>query len=352
MITASRCFRALCAAGVLLPTACAAHHAAGHAAEDLAAPVLGGVSDQDVGGLRLLVKRVSRSKLVAAQLFFEGGARNWSSGNAGTEWLALGSAVTGGAEDLPGPMFQQRLAALGSRIEVESTESYSVLKVESLRPHWQATLDLLTDMLLHPALPPPEVEANRQLQLSALQREHDDPDGQLAERSHEMFYRGLPEANRATGTPASLARLGRPELLAHLASLRQKSQWLLVVVGDVDPAEVAAWTEKAFAEVPRGVWAPEQFRPPIFKAPKVELTARPLAKTYAMATFPTPGWRDPALAVAMVAINVFRERAFEELRLQHQLAEAPGIGLGLGVSGEAFFSGLCRESQPALAAHT
>jgi zinc protease len=245
--------------------------------------------------------------------------------------------VVGGAEDLSGPAFQQRLAALGSQMAVESTEDYSTVEVESLLPHWQASLDLLSDLVLHPALPQPEIEAQRQLQLSALQREQDDPEGLLAERSHALFYHGLPSANRAVGTIASVARIGRAELLRHLVELRQKSHWLLVVVGDVDPVEVAAWAAKAFAEVPRGGTALQPLEAPRFSVPRVDFTASPSAKTYVMAAFSAPSWGDPELAVAAVAINVFREKVFEELRLKHQLAVAPRVGLLHGAGGEGFF---------------
>ncbi|HUB05943.1 MAG TPA: pitrilysin family protein [Myxococcales bacterium] len=316
--------------------ACATPGAAGAGAENLAKPVEQGVTELDADGLHILVKRIPHVQLVAAQLYVEGGVRNWSADDEGIERLALASAIEGGAEDLPGSAFHRALARLGTQIGAESNEDYSVVEVKSLLPRWQASFDLLADAFLHPALPASEVEVQRQLQLSALRQEQEDPDAQLAVLSHALFYRGLPYANRALGTPATVAKLTRDQLAAHLASLRQKSQWLLVVVGDVDPGEIAAWARKTFAAVPKGSWQPQPLEPPHFDAPKLEVVNRPLPTTYVMATFPAPSWRDPDLAVAAVAMNVLKETLFEEVRTKRELSYAPAAGLSLGGAGEGF----------------
>ena len=113
--------------------------------------------------------------------------------------------------------------------------------MKSLTERWRPSFDLLADALLHPALPASEIELQRQLQLSGLRQEQEDPDALSAKEAHELFYRGSAYANRAIGTLPSVARLTRDDLVAQLAKIRETSRWLLVVVGDVDPAEVAAW---------------------------------------------------------------------------------------------------------------
>ncbi|MHB8420001.1 MAG: M16 family metallopeptidase [Myxococcales bacterium] len=315
---------------------CATPHAAGSGAADLAKPLEQGVAELEVDGLRMLVKRVPHVKLVAGQLYFEGGVRNWGADDAGIERLALDTAVAGGTLALPGPAFHRQLAALGSQLGAESNEDFSVVEVKSLLSRWRPSFDLMAGAVLHPALPPAELEVQRQLQLSALRQEQEDPDSQLALLEHALFFRGLPYANRALGTPASVGGLTRAQLEAHLASLRQKSQWLLVVVGDVDPEAVAAWARTAFAAVPRGRWQPQPIEPARFDAPRLEVVDRQLPTTYVMAAFPAPSWRDPQLGVAAVAMNVLRETLFEEVRTKRNLSYAPAAGLSLGGQGEGF----------------
>ncbi len=316
--------------------ACAGPRGAGPGAAELAKPIEQGVTELDADGLRVLVKRIPHQQLVAAQLYIEGGVRNWTAENAGVERLALATAVEGGALDLAGPAFHRKLAALGSQLGADSGEDFSVVAVKSLLSRWKPSCDLMADALLHPALPDDEIEVERQLQLSALRQEDEDPDAQLAVLSHELFYRGLPGANRALGTPATVAKLTRAQLTKHLDALRQKSRWLLVVVGDVDPSDVEGWAKQAFASVPRGEWTPLPLESPHFDAPKLQVVDRQLPTTYVMASFPAPTWRDPNLAVAAVAMNVLKEELFEEVRTKRELSYAPAAGLALGDTGEGF----------------
>jgi predicted Zn-dependent peptidase len=328
--------RLVLAALLLWSCATTSNGAAG--SKDLATPLEQGVVETEVGSLQLLVKRVPNVKLVAAELFIRGGVRNWTADNAGVERLALETAVAGGTASLPKPEFSRRLAALGSQLGADSGDDFSVVEVKSLTERWRPSFDLLADALLHPALPQSEIELQRQLQLSGLRQEQEDPDALVAKEAHELLYRGTPYANRAIGTLPSVARLSRADLVAQLSKIRETSRWLLVVVGDVDPAEVAAWAASAFASVPPGSFRDQPIARPEFQKPELKIVEMPLPTTYVMATFPAPGWSDPQLALAAVAMNALREKLFEEVRTKRQLSYDPGASLSLEGSGEGSLS--------------
>ncbi len=306
--------------------------------KELAAPLEQGVVETQVDGIQLLVKRVPNQKLVAAELFVRGGVRNWSAETAGVERLALETAMAGGTESLPKAEFSRRLAALGSQVGADSGDDFSVVEVKSLPARGRPRFDLLADALRHPALPPAESELQRQLQLSGLRQEQEDPDALASKEAHALLYRGSPYANRAVGTLSSVARLSRADLVAQLSKIRETSRWLLVVVGDVDPAEIAAWAATAFATAPHGSWQERPLPKPAFQKPELEIVEMPLPTTYVMAAFPALGWRDPQLAVAAVAMNALRERLFEEVRTKRQLSYDPGASLSLEGAGEGSLS--------------
>ncbi len=326
------------ALAALLLWGCATTNAGNAGPGDLAAPLEQGVVQSEADGMQILVKRVPHVKLVAAELFIRGGVRDWTADNAGVEKLALETAVAGGTEQLPKADFSRKLAALGSQLAAESSDDFSVVEVKSLTERWRPSFDLMADAVLHPALPATEIEVQRQLQLSQLRQEQEDPDALSGKETHELFYRGTPYANRAIGTIAGVTKLTRDELVAQLAKIRETSRFLLVVVGDVDPAEITAWAQGAFAAVPHGSYKEEPIARPSFQKPELKVVEMPLPTTYMMAAFPAPSWRDSSFAVAAVALNALREKLFEEVRTKRQLSYDPGAGLSLEGPGEAFMN--------------
>ncbi|MHB1846370.1 MAG: M16 family metallopeptidase [Deltaproteobacteria bacterium] len=303
---------------------------------DLAKPLAEGVEERDVLGMRLLVKRVPHEPMVSARLYLLGGVQNWSEKDAGIERLALGTAVSGGTAELPKEAFDRKLADLGSQLGAQSTNDYAAIGAKALSSRWRPTLDLLAAAFLRPALPAGELEVQRQLQLSALRQEEEDPDAELELLSNKLVYHGLPYANRALGTAETVSKLTRDDLVRQLAKLRETSRMLLVVVGDVGMGEVEAWAKGAFGGLPRGDFRPQPLVQPTFASARVEVEPRPLPTNYLLAAFPAPSWRSPDLAVAAVAMNALREKLFEEVRTKRELSYAPSAGLALRGLGEGF----------------
>ena len=303
---------------------------------DLAVPMEQGVVERHVHGLTILVKRIPHEQLVAAQLYLRGGVRNWTGVNAGVERLALATAIAGGTLSLPKEAFAGKLGALGSQLASESDNDFSVVAAKSLVGRWRPTLDLLADAVLHPALPPGEIELQRQLQLSALRQEQEEPDALLSLMSSRLLYEGLPYANRSIGSPRSVSNLTRDDLLAQLSKLRETSRWLLVVVGDVSPEEISAWAEARFGAVPEGDYKEAPLSPKVFSKPRLEVVIRPLPTNYVLAAFPAPSWRDPEMPVAAVAMSSIKEKLFEEVRTKRELSYAPSAGLAPRGLGEGY----------------
>jgi zinc protease len=297
------------------------------AGADPAEVVDGDVTETWANGIQILVKRIPHQSLVAAQLYLRGGARNYSTANAGVERLALSSALGGGTRDLSKAAFFDRLASLGAQLGGASTEDYSALELKVLREHWREGLDLLADALLHPVLPDAEVELQRQRQLHQLRLEAEEPDMTLEVGTRDAVFRGLPYGVRAIGTPDVVAKLTRAQLEQQLDLLRHTSRWLLVVTGDVSPADVARWASSAFGAVPRGDYREVPFTPPTFEHASLAVVDRKLPTTYLMAAFPAPSWSSPEMPVAVVAMSLLHDQLFEEVRTKLNLSYAPSAGL-------------------------
>jgi zinc protease len=326
--------RPLVSASMLAALGCAA--AAQNRLSDGQQVVDGDVTEFAIGGATVLVKRLPHQPVTSCQLFIRGGVRNWSATNAGVEKLALESAINGGIDGMSKPTFQGRLAALGTQLGAESGEDYALIGFKSLDRNFVESFKLMVAAFRFPQLPDGEIALQRQLMLSELRAEEENPDGLLSKLLHAQLYRGLPYAWRAEGTPATLASLTRQDLVQHLARLRETSRLVLIVVGNVDPGEVAQLARRAFGDLPRGRYVETRLQAPQPEASSADLIDRPLPTHYLIEAFPAPTWGDADLAVGVVAMNALREKLFEEVRTRRELSYAPSAGLSPRGLGEGY----------------
>jgi predicted Zn-dependent peptidase len=280
----------------------------------------GDVTEADVGGMRVLVKRIPGAELVSARLDIRGGVRNVGREEAGLEHLALAAAVSGGTESLPREALHRRLSELGASLSSKAGDDASTLQARCLRESWDATFALLVEAFLRPAMPEEEVERQRSLQLAALSREYERPELHARGRVQQALFRGQPSEHRPMGTEESVRKLTRETLVAHLGTLRERRRLLLVVVGDVAPEDVVRQAREAFGALPPGETPGLLPPPPDFEQPSVQVEARKLPTQYILSGFHMPGWGEKDFAAALVAVNILDSRVFDEVRTKRRLA--------------------------------
>src|SRR5712692_3788577 len=101
----------------------------------LAAAAAAQVSEFDVNGLKVLVKRREGSLTAAAGLFLRGGSRNITAENAGIEALMLDSATEASA-NFPRAQMRVEMARMGTAIGYGVNNDYSTLTLACTRPNF------------------------------------------------------------------------------------------------------------------------------------------------------------------------------------------------------------------------
>ncbi len=108
------------------------------------------VTEFDVNGMKVLVKRRPASATVAAGLFYRGGVRNLTAQNAGIENFML-TASTAGSAAFPRVSMRRELASTGSNISSGANYDFGVLALASTREHFDRSWEIFTDVALRPA---------------------------------------------------------------------------------------------------------------------------------------------------------------------------------------------------------
>lgn len=301
--------------------------AAAAAATQTATPAAANVTELDVNGLKVLVKRRQGSQTVAAGLFIQGGARNITAENAGIETLMLATASEASA-NYPRAKMRDELARLSTNIGFNTELDYSALTMSATRPNFDKSWSIFTDVALHPSFTKDDVALIKERLLSSLRDETTTPDAYLEVLQERMAYAGHPYANRPNGTLESVARLTPEDLRAFHQKLMQTSRLVLIVVGDLDASEIRRKVESTLARLPRGDYKPQSAPPLNFTAPSIQITERALPTNYVQGVFTAPNLTSNDFYAMRVASVILRDRVFREVRERRNLSYAPSAFLG------------------------
>lgn len=284
------------------------------------------VTEFEVNGLRVLVKRREGSLTVATGLFLRGGARNITAENAGIEALML-DASTEASTAFPRERMRAEQARLGTVLSYNVNYDYSVLTLTATRQHFDASWAMFADVALRPSFNQDDFERVKNRLVVSASDDTDEPDSHLQLLQERTAYAGHPYLNRPRGTVESLTRITLADLRRHHKEALQTSRLLLVIVGDLDPARVKERVTASFGKLPRGNYVAKDLPALAFAAPTVEVTPQTLPTNYIQGVFGAPALTSDDIYAMRIASSILRDRVFEEVRTKRQLSYAPGAFL-------------------------
>lgn len=284
------------------------------------------VTEFDVNGLKVLIKRRPNSQTVAAGLFIRGGARNLTPETAGIESFAL-NAATEGSVKFPRAVLRRELARTGGGVGSGSNYDFSVISLASTRQNFDRTWDIFADVAINPAFDQADVDRTREKIVSSLRSSEDDPDGFLQSMVEKTINANTPYQNDPDGTIENITRFKAADLRAYHRKLMQTSRLLLVIVGDLDAALLKQRITDTFGKLPRGDYKDVPFKGADFSKPTLDVTRRSLPTNYVEGVFAAPSLGDPDFYAMRVAATLLRDRVFEEVRVKRNLSYAPNADM-------------------------
>jgi zinc protease len=284
------------------------------------------VTEYDVNGLKVLIKRRPGSLTVAAGLFLQGGSRNITAENAGIEALML-EAATESSMKFPRDRMRRELSRMGTVISAGASRDFSALALTSTRQQFDRSWEIFTDVALNPSFVPDEVKLLQNRLVVALSDDTDDPDSFLQLLQERKTYTGHPYMNRPEGTAETMGRLKVEDLRKYHKQMMQTSRLLLVIVGDLDPAQLKKRISLSFGKLPRGNYKPQPLPQLSFSSPSVEITPRELPTNYIQGIYTAPPLTSSDIYPMRIAASILRDRVFEEVRVRRNLSYAPSAFL-------------------------
>lgn len=200
-------------------------------------------------GLMVLHHHNPALPLVSAQLLIK-------SGNAANPVTLPGLAgftaqmLEEGTATRSAPQIADEIAQLGAFLDAGSGVDASSVSLLALRANFAPALDILADVVLHPAFPTAEVERQRASRVNDLIQQRDDPEAVAAVAAAGAFWGSRhPKGYGQLGTEPAIRSVTREDLVNFWRRHYVPSNAALVVSGDVRLAELKALVESRF-----GAW--------------------------------------------------------------------------------------------------
>lgn len=286
----------------------------------------GQVSEFDVNGMKVLIKKRPGTPTVAAGLFIRGGVRNLTADTAGIENFTLDVAAEG-SKLYPQEKLRRETSRMGTSLGSSSSYDYSVVSLVCTKRNFAPSWQMFTDVILNPSFAPESVERVRENILTVLRSASDSPESALETLNEKVVFAGHPYSNDPNGTIENVTRFKAADLPAYHRQLMQTSRLLLVIVGDVEPADLQKQIAAAFGALPRGEYKDTAVQPVAFTKPGVDVLSKPLETDYVKGTFAAPAIGTTDYYAMRAAIAILQSRLFQEIRVKRNLSYAPDADL-------------------------
>ena len=289
----------------------------------------------DVNGITVILRRNTATEVVAANLYLLGGVRQLTPATAGIEAMVLATSERG-TRHFPGAAVRQRTARLGSTISVEASDDWSAIGLHAIRATFDSTWAIFADRIMAPTLDANEFSLVRDQFLTIARERNTQPDDAATQLADSLLYVNHPNAVSPTGTPESISALTVAQLRQYQAQQFVTSRMLLVVVGNVERAQVERLVRATLSTMPKGTY--KWSAPPAVTTNGRALAVdnRALPTNYLLGYVPGPAATDPDYSALRVATAVLSGRLFTEVRSRRNLSyavEAPFLERGHAIGG-------------------
>lgn len=197
-------------------------------------------------GLRVVV--IERElPLCSVQVLVKNGAEVDPPGKAGLAKLTA-ALLTEGTTTRSAPQIAEAVDALGATLGSDARWDASTVDLNVLAAKFDPAMEILADVVRHPAFQADEVERLRKQSLDELSIDLTEPRVVARYAYARVLYGEGPYGHSVAGTPASLQKIGRDDLVRLHAACYRPDNAVLVVGGGVRAEAVFQTAERLFGD--------------------------------------------------------------------------------------------------------
>lgn len=290
-----------------------------------------------VDGVKVIVQP-SGNDIVEIQTIIKGGVQNYSAAKMGIESMAINALTECGTLKHDKNSFKDQLDKVSATVAGSSNKNFSVLRMNCIKGDFDVVWPLYVEALTQPKFDAKEFTRIKQDAINNIKQEDSQPDNAIDKYADKVAFANRDYAKDPRGTVDIITKLTPEETKAYYQSILTRSRLVIVVVADLDKALIEAKVKAMLSGIKQG--APFELKKSFFRAYKNSFNAesRDLATNYVegITSGPQPGTAD--FDAFNVAMRIFANRHFLDVRTNNGLSYAPQAWFSVGQTSVAKFS--------------
>ena len=290
-----------------------------------------------VDGVKVIVQP-SGNSIVEIQAIIKGGVQNYTADKMGIESLAMTALTECGTAKYDKNAFKDQLDKVNASINGYSNKNFSVVRMNCIKSDFDTVWPLFTDALTAPKFDGKEFTRIKQDAINNLKANDSQPDEAIDKYANNIAFSGRSYAEDPEGTVDIITKLTPEETKAYYTSLLTRSRMLIVIVADMDRSLIESKLKTLLDGIKQG--SPFVLKKEFFRIYKNTFSAqqKDLATNYVEGVTSGPEAGTPDYDAFQVAMHIFAQRHFLEVRTNNGLSYAPQAWFSSGATSVAKFS--------------
>jgi predicted Zn-dependent peptidase len=200
-------------------------------------------------GLRLTTEAMPHVRSVSVGVWLKRGSRHETDAESGVahfvEHMLFKGTFTRTAQQIA-----QTIDSIGGQLDAFTSKEYAGYYIKVLDEHLPLAIDLLSDMVMHPALAPADITREQSVILEEIKMVEDAPDDLVHEVFAEQFWARHPLGRPILGTPETVSSFTSEGLRRYFEQTYLAPNLIVAAAGRIEHAGVRALIERAFERLP------------------------------------------------------------------------------------------------------
>ena len=290
-----------------------------------------------VDGVKVIVQP-SGNDIVEIQTIIKGGVQNYRADKMGIESMAMNALTECGTTKHDKNSFKDLLDKVSATVYGYSNKNYSVVRMNCIKSDLDVVWPLYVEAMTQPRFDVKEFTRIKQDAINQIKSMDSRPDVAIDKFADKTAFANRDYAKDPAGTVDIITKLTPEETKAYYSSIFTKSRLVIVVVADLDQATIEAKVKAMLDGVKKG--PAFEFKKSSFRVYKnsINVESRDLATNYVegVTSGPIPGNQD--FDAFNVAMRIFANRHFLDIRTNNGLSYAPQAWFSVGQTSTARFS--------------
>ncbi|MEO7888817.1 MAG: pitrilysin family protein [Vicinamibacterales bacterium] len=202
-------------------------------------------------GLRLVTESMPHVRSVTVGVWLTRGSRHESDAESGVAHFVEHMLFKGTASR-SAQVIAQTIDSIGGQLDAFTAKEYASYYIKVLDEHLPLAIDLLSDMVLRPALAPTDVEREQSVILEEIKMVEDAPDDLVHEVFAQQFWSKHPLGRPILGTPETVSSFTSAGLRNYFERTYLAPNIVIAAAGHIDHATLRDLVDRAFRELPTG----------------------------------------------------------------------------------------------------